>query len=176
MIDYTKEELVSLLEHSPEKFNEWKKGRSDVDLSEIDFSNTTIREVDLSNVDLNSSSFSDCVLSLVNFSESDLSSTDFTRAKVEECDFSDATLAGAECSYSEMTYCNFSGCDLAGTVLSEAVLTGSDFSSSENLVAARFDTDTVWPDDDMLPEGFDSTYSDDLSALKDDEESMAGDY
>ena len=176
MIDYTKEELVSLIEKHPEKFNEWKVEREDVDLSEIDFSNMTIREVDLSNVDLNSSSFSDCVLTLVNFSESDLSATDFTRAKVEECDFTDSTLAGAECSYSEITYCNFAGCDLAGTVFSEAVLTGSDFSSSENLVAARYDTDTVWPEDDMLPEGFDATYSDDLSALKDDEDSMVSDY
>lgn len=25
MIDYTKEELLSLLERNPEKFNEWKK-------------------------------------------------------------------------------------------------------------------------------------------------------
>lgn len=25
MLDYTKEELLSLLENNPEKFNEWKK-------------------------------------------------------------------------------------------------------------------------------------------------------
>ena len=25
MLDYTKEELISLIENNPEKFNEWKK-------------------------------------------------------------------------------------------------------------------------------------------------------
>ena len=36
--------------------------------------------------------------------------------------------------------------------------------------ASRFDDTTVWPDDEYLPEGFDSTYSDDLSSLKDDDD------
>ena len=37
MLDYTKEELLSLIERTPEKFNEWKKDRDDVYLSELDF-------------------------------------------------------------------------------------------------------------------------------------------
>ena len=53
MLDYTKEELLSLIESTPEKFNEWKKDREDVDLSEVDFSNMVIKEVDFSDVDLN---------------------------------------------------------------------------------------------------------------------------
>ena len=75
-----------------------------------------------------------------------------------------------------MTYCNFTDCDMAGTVLSETVLTSSDLSAAENLNSARYDSDTVWPDDDMLPEGFDGAYKDDLSSLKDDEDSTIGDY
>ena len=39
MLDYTKEELLSLIENTPERFNEWKKDRDDVDLCEVDFSN-----------------------------------------------------------------------------------------------------------------------------------------
>mgnify|MGYP003300386417 CR=1 FL=1 len=45
MLDYTKEELLSLIENTPERFNEWKRDRDDVDLSEVDFSNMVIKEV-----------------------------------------------------------------------------------------------------------------------------------
>ena len=45
MLDYTKEELLSMIERTPEKFNEWKNGKEDIDLSEVDFSNMTLREV-----------------------------------------------------------------------------------------------------------------------------------
>ena len=75
-----------------------------------------------------------------------------------------------------MTYCNFTDCDMAGCVLSETVLTNSDLTASENLASARYDSDTVWPDDDMMPDGFDTACSDDLSALKDDEDSQVSDY
>ena len=74
MIDYTKEELVELLRKFPEKFNEWKLEQEEVDLSEVDFSGITLREVDFSNADLNSSSFADCTLSFVNFTNTDLTS------------------------------------------------------------------------------------------------------
>ena len=145
MLDYTKEELLSMLERNPEKFNEWKQERDDVDLSEVDFSNMVLREVDFSDVDLNSSSFSDCSLTQVNFYGADLTSVDFTRSHVVECDFS------------------------------ESVLNGTDF-SSENLASARYDSDTVWPDDDMMPDDFDTVCKDDLSALKDDEDNTVEDY
>jgi uncharacterized protein YjbI with pentapeptide repeats len=170
MLDYTKEELLSLIQSTPERFNEWKKNREDVDLSETDFSNMIIKDVDFTDVDLNSSSFSDCHLSLVNFYGADLTGVDFTRAVVSECDFSESLMTGADCSYAEITYCNFTDCDMAGTVLAETVLTNSDLSAAENLSSARYDSDTVWPDDDMMPDGFDTVYKDDLSSLKDDED------
>ena len=40
-------------------------------------------------------------------------------------------------------------------------------------VDARFDEETVWPDPEYLPEGFDAVYSKDLSALQDEEEDSA---
>ena len=52
MIDYTKEELVELLNKYPEKFNEWKVEQEEVDLSEVDFSGLTLREIDFSKVDI----------------------------------------------------------------------------------------------------------------------------
>ena len=33
MLDYTKDELLSLIERTPEQFNEWKKDKEDIDLS-----------------------------------------------------------------------------------------------------------------------------------------------
>jgi len=170
MLDYTKDELLSLIEKSPEKFNEWKQDREETDLSEVDFSGMTLRDIDFSGADLNSSSFADCNISLVNFTETDLTSVDFTRASVVECDFTDSLLTGADCSYSQMTYSNFTGCDFAGCILSETDLSNSDLSACENLSSARYDSDTVWPDEDLMPLGFDTTCSDDLSALKDEDD------
>ncbi len=79
-------------------------------------------------------------------------------------------MTGADCSYAEMTYCNFTDADLAGCIFSESDLTSSDFTGSYNLSACRFDSDTVWPDSDLLPEDFDACYKDDLSSLKDDDD------
>ena len=70
----------------------------------------------------------------------------------------------------------FNDADMAGCVFEESDLSNSDFSASLNMGACRFDDETVWPDNDMLPEDFDSTYSDDLSSLKDDDDSIPSDY
>ena len=109
-------------------------------------------------------------MSLINFTDADLTAVDFTRASVVECDFTDSLMTSADCSYAQMTYCTFAGTDMAGCILCESDLSNSDLSASENLASARYDADTQWPDADMLPEDFDSEYSDDLSALKDEEE------
>ncbi len=176
MIDYTKEELVDLLTRFPEKFNAWKLEQEEVDLSEVDFTGISLKEVDFSNVDLNSSSFADSALSFVNFNNADLTSVDFTRARVLECDFSESLMTGADCSYAEITYCNFTDCDLAGCIFSETDLSNSDLTASYNLHASRYDSDTVWPEDELLPEDFDVTGHDDLSSLKDDDDVVVEDY
>ena len=59
---------------------------------------------------------------------------------------------------------------MAGCIFEETDLTDSDLSNSENLAACRFDSETIWPDSDLLPEDFDGVYSDDTSALKDEED------
>ena len=105
-----------------------------------------------------------------------MTSVDFTRARVLECDFTDALLTGADCSYAEMTYCNFSDSDMAGCILSETNLSNSDLTAAVNLNAARYDEDTVWPEDDMLPEDFDGMGHKDLSALQDEEDETSSDW
>jgi hypothetical protein len=47
---------------------------------------------------------------------------------------------------------------------------------SENLSACRFDEETIWPDNEYLPEDFDTSYSSDLSSLRDDDDFEQSDY
>lgn len=170
MSDYAKEELYELIKASPQEFNDWKKTQENIDLGEMDFSYLTLSDIDFSGVDLNSSSFADAHLSSINFNGADLTSVEFTRATIWECDFTEALLTGSDYSYAAINYCNFTDADMAGGVFLESDLTNSDFSGAYNLNACRFDEETIWPEPEMLPEDFDSTYSDDLSALKDEDE------
>lgn len=171
----SKEELVNLLINDVDGFNEEiKKGAAD--LSEIDFSGNNLEGVVFDNVDLTSSSFADSQLTDVKFSGCDLTSVDFTRSTLIECGFNESVLNGTDFSYAKVDYCNFADADLAGAILRDADFTNSDLSMSENLNASRFDDTTIWPDNEYLPEDFDSTYSDDLSSLKDDDDYEHSDY
>ena len=169
----SKEELANLLLTDIEAFNEAAK---DADLSETDFSGCTIEGAVFDNIDLNSSSFADSQLTDVKFIGCDLTSVDFNRAHIVECAFNESVLNGADFSYATVDYCNFAEADLAGTILRDADLSNSDFTESENLNASRFDDPTVWPDNENLPDDFDSSYSDDLSSLKDDDDFAPSDY
>ena len=174
----SKEELIDLLINDKiETFNkEIRNIKGGADLTETDFSNLNLSGADFVNTDLTSSSFSDAHLTEVKFDGCDLTSVDFTRAALVECSFSESVLNGADFSYSRVDYCNFSDADVAGTIFQGSDLTNSDLSMSENLNASRFDEETVWPDNDYLPEDFDSTCSSDLSSLKDDDDYEQSDY
>ena len=173
----SKEELVNLVQTDTDAFNEEIKNASGgVDLSETDFSNSNLEGAVFVNVDLTSSSFADAHLTEVSFEACDLTSVDFTRANLVECSFNESVLNGTDFSYSKTDYCNFSDADMAGAVFQGADLTNSDLSMAENLSACRFDEETVWPDNEYLPEDFDAKYSSDLSSLQDDDEYEASDY
>ncbi len=173
----TKEELVNLVFTDVDTFNEEiKNAREAVDLSETDFSGISLEGVEFVNVDLTSSSFADSHLTEVKFDACDLTSVDFTRANLVECSFDESVLNGTDFSYSRTDYCNFSEADMAGAIFQGADLTNSDLSSSENLSACRFDEETVWPDNDNLPEDFDASYSSDLSSLQDEDDYQQSDY
>lgn len=171
----SKEELVDLLLNDVEAFNDAIKGKAE-DLSEVDFSNSAIEGAVFDNVDLTSSSFADSQLTDVRFIGCDLTSVDFTRTTLTECQFNESVLNGTDFSYATVRYCGFPDADLAGAIVREADLSNSDFTMSENLSASRFDDTTIWPDSEYLPEDFDSSYSDDLSSLKDDEDYEPSDY
>ncbi len=169
----SKEELANLLLKDTDTFNREAK---DADLSETDFSGCTIEGAVFDNVDLNSSSFADSQLTEVKFINCDLTSIDFNRAHLVECAFNESVLNGADFSYATIDYCNFAEADLAGTIFRDADLSNSDLTESENLSASRFDDSTIWPDNENLPDNFDSSYSDDLSSLKDDDDFAPSDY
>ena len=171
----SKEELAELLINNVDLFNEEIAGNA-IDMTEMDFSGINLEGAIFDNVDLTSSSFADSSLTEVKFLGCDLTSVDFNRASLIECAFNESVLNGADFSYAKVDYCNFADADLAGSILRDADLSNSDFSASENLNASRFDDTTIWPDNEYLPENFDSSYSDDLSSLKDDEDYEVSDY
>lgn len=171
----SKEELANLLIEDVEKFNNELNGKS-IDMSEMDFSGINIEGAIFDNVDLTSSSFADSNLTEVKFLGCDLTSVDFNRANLVECAFNESVLNGTDYSYAKVDYCNFADADLAGAIMRDADFTNSDFSMSENLNASRFDDTTIWPDNEYLPEDFDSSYTDDLSSLKDDDDYETSDY
>ena len=142
--------------------------------NELDFSNVQLEEIDFSNTELAGTTFTDSHLSNVNFSGADLNATDFTRANVVECDFSESILNGTDFSYATVNYCNFTDADMAGCIVKEAELSDSDFSASINLSATRADETTIWPDNDLLPDDFDTNYS--KNGNDDEEESEVSDY
>ena len=171
----SKEELADLLVRDIETFNK-EISRGAVDLTEMDFSGLSIEGAVFDNVDLTSSSFADTQLTDVKFLGCDLTSVDFNRANLVECLFNESVLNGTDFSYATVDYCNFTDADLAGAILRDADLANSDFSTCENLNASRFDDSTIWPDNEYLPEDFDSSYSDDLSSLKDEDDYEISDY
>lgn len=171
----SKEELANLLVKDVEAFNSEMNGKP-IDMSEMDFSGINLEGAIFNNTDLTSSSFADSNLVDVKFLGCDMTSVDFNRSNLVECSFSESVLNGTDFSCGRVDYCNFTDADLAGAIMLEADFTNSDFSATENLNASRFDDTTIWPDNEYLPEDFDSSYSDDLSSLKDDDDYAPSDY
>ena len=151
----SKEDLSEMLVNNVEEFNNAMDG-TEIDLSELDFSNNTIESAKFDNVDL--------------------TSVDFNRATLVECTFNDSVLNGTDFSFATADYCNFADADLAGAIFRDADLSSSDLSGAENLNACRFDDTTIWPDNENMPDDFDSSYTDDLSSLKDEEENGFENY
>ena len=173
MAKYSKDELFKLILTNIPEFNEIKNSQGSLDLSELELGDAEITQADFSGCDLTGSDFSQSNLTEVNFAEADLSGVNFSRANFTECDFTYANLTGADLSYSVVNYCNFSEADMTGAQLIEADLTDSDFSNCETLNATRFDDGTIWPDNDKLPDEFDTTYAKDLSSLDDEEDNKS---
>lgn len=167
----SKEEIYELITSDTDAYNDYKAQETEeLDLSELDFSGKDLYDADFTDSELVDSSFFESTLTKCSFVNCDLTSVDFSRAKLIECDFSESLLNGTNLSYAQIEYCNFSDSDMAGAILLETTFDNTDLSSAVNLQASRFDETTVWPDDEYLPEDFDSKASSDLSSLQDEED------
>lgn len=167
----TKDDLVGLLRNGfCEEFNEQRSydEESLLDLTEADLRGQEVSQVNMSYADLSGSDLSDTELNNVDFSYSDLSSIDFTGSILKNCDLSNATLAGAKFNSANIIDCTFTDADMTGADFSEADLSKTDLSDSVNLSQCNFNSFTVWPDPECLPDDFDSEYIEDLSSLTDD--------
>lgn len=167
----SKDDLVGLLRNGLcEDFNEQRVYGEEtlLDLTEIDLRGHDVSVVNFSYTDLSGSDFSDTELNNVDFSYSDLSSINLTGAILKNCDLSSAILAGAKFNGSNIIECIFTDADMTGVDLSEADLSKSDLSDALNLPECIFNSFTVWPDIECLPDEFDSEYIQDLSSLTDE--------
>ena len=167
---YSKEELAELIIKNPQEYNSYKKNAGGLDLTELDFSNIKLEEIDFTNSELAGTSFNDANIADCDFSGADLNAADFTRADISGCNFTESVLAGADFSYASVSGSDFTDADMAGCIVKEADLSDSDFSQSRNLSAARADETTIWPDNEMLPDDFDTNYSKDNEDGEDEAE------
>lgn len=153
----SKDELVQLLRNGlAEDFNQARTYESGakLDLSEIDLKDIKISGANFSYADLTGSDFSKAEIEECNFSNSDLTSANFSHATITDTDFSEVVLEGAFFSYSNLYECNFELVDFNGVNICGADITSTDLSLSKNLMQSVYDGETVWPDEDLLPENF----------------------
>ncbi|MFH0702656.1 MAG: pentapeptide repeat-containing protein [bacterium] len=179
MSNKSKDELIKLLKEGfVKEFNEFRSHAKDklINLAEIDLSGSEIPGVNLSNMDLSGVDFSDCVLTETNFSNCDLTYVNFTGSILKQANFFRAILIGAKFNKAIASDCDFTEADMSGTDLSETDLTESNLALTENLSECIFDSYTIWPDIENLPEGFESEYVEDLSSLKDEDDYYEDDY
>ena len=110
----------------------------------------------------------------------DLSETDFSNIELEGAEFFNVDLTSSSFADSHLTEVKFDACDLTSVDFTRANVVECSFSESvlngTDLSACRFDEETVWPDNEYLPEDFDSKYSSDLSSLQDEDDYQQSDY
>ena len=167
------DELIQLLKNrDTEAFNSLRlENKNDyLDLTEIDLRGCEIHKANLCNANLSGSDFSECDIADVDFSNSDLTSIDLSGSNLKRVNFSNAIILGSRFQGANIINSDFAEADLSGADLSEADLSGSDLSLSINLSECIFDKYTIWPDDDKLPDGFDSEYVEDLSRIDPDDD------
>lgn len=175
----SKDELVLLLRNGLiEEFNQqrpYEEG-SLVDLSEIDLKDIKISGANLTKVDLTGSDLSKSEIESTDFKESDLSSVNFSHSTITESNFSDVILEGSFFNHTNLNECDFSAADFNGVNICAADMMGTDLSLCKNLMQSVYDGETIWPEDDLLPEDFDPQYDMTFAEMEDAEEFPEDEY
>ena len=166
-----KDELVRLLRDGlVDEFNQARPYLPDIklDLCECDFRDIKISGADLTKVDLSGCDFSKSEIENADFKESDLSSVNFSHSTISESNFSEVMLEGSFFNHSVLVKNDFSATDLTGINICGADLTGTDLSLCKNLMQSLYDGETIWPDDELLPEDFDPQYEMSFAELEEE--------
>jgi uncharacterized protein YjbI with pentapeptide repeats len=157
-----------------DEFNSSRPNDKDeiLDLTEIYLRNMTLSNLNLSNVDLSGSDFSESEILEGNFSQSILSSVNFSHSIIENSNFAEVIFEGSLLNKSKIINCDFSSSDMNGANICGTDLSGSDLSICHNLMKAIYDADTIWPDEECLPDDFNPQYEINFAEFENNEEFM----
>jgi len=156
-ISINKDELVQLLRNGEiEKFNNLRhfSEETPLDLTESDLNHMNIVGANLSRVDLSGSDLSKSEFESIDFNYSDLSSVNFSHTTIIESNFIEVILEGSLFNNACVVKSDFTEVDFNGINACGANLADADLSLAKNLMQAVYDTETIWPDDDLLPNDF----------------------
>ena len=171
----SKDDLVQLLRNGEiEKFNSIRPYHDDIslDLTEIDLNDMKLSGANLSKVDLSGSDFSKSDIEKINFSDSDLSSVNFSHTTIAESNFINAIFEGSLLTSINVISGDFTEVDFNGVNICGANLTGADLGLCKNLMQSVYDTDTLWPDNDFLPDEFEPDNNMSFAEMEDANELM----
>ena len=174
MTNNIRENLIQLLlKEDVKSFNALreKETTTKIDLSETDLEGLTLNNANFSEFELNGVNFADSSLENAIFTNTNLTTTNFTGADLKYCNFNNANLSGAYLTNTDATEADFTDANFNGTDLRETNFTNAELSASVNLSQAKFDNLTIWPENQNLPEDFDSSCSN-LSNNNDEDENV----
>jgi uncharacterized protein YjbI with pentapeptide repeats len=145
-LEYGSSPQVIIKKQQVDRFNEWRRDRQHIDLSYSDFSDLTLRGIDLtdaylraailrgtdlssaalSNAKLTGADLRNAILDHATLRRTHLSEANLTGASIRETDFVEALLIRAD-----LTDAHGSGANFVGSNLSEATLVGADLSDAD---------------------------------------------
>ncbi len=170
----SKDDLVQFLRNGEiEKFNSVRFNNNNgnfLDLTEIDLNNLKLSGADLSKVDLSGSDFSKSDIERINFSDSDLSSVNFSHTTIAESNFINSILEGSLLAGINVISGDFTEVDFNGVNICGANLSGADLGLCKNLMQSVYDVETLWPDNDFLPDEFEPENDMSFAELEDVDE------
>lgn len=164
-----KDELLKLLlAGNVEEFNKKRSYNDNIDLTELDFKDSSLKGAKLCKADLSGSDLSEAELIEVDFTGSNLGSVNFAHSVLMDCCFAETTLEGSIFTACEFVNCDFSEAEFNGANICGADFTGSDLSLCENLMHTSYNKNTVWPSDECLPDNFEPEYESSFAELEDE--------
>jgi uncharacterized protein YjbI with pentapeptide repeats len=121
-----------IFENGEEGWSQWRAANQQItpDLSETDFSNIVLADVDLSGTDLRYTKFVGAFLLRARLENANLFNVDFRHANLQQANFSEAKLGDANLKYADLSEAKFIHAGFLSANLSYTKLNGADFSNA----------------------------------------------